>query len=123
MLAKVFVDDEATYQKWLEEGDEELKKMPLPELGKLIYENRGCATCHSIDGTRGQGPSFKGIWGHEQPLADGKSVIVDANYVRESILQPQAKIVKGFEPIMPTFQGLLREREILGVIEYLKTLQ
>ncbi|MEO8658645.1 MAG: cytochrome c oxidase subunit II [Bryobacteraceae bacterium] len=123
MMAKVFVDDDATYQKWLEEGDEELKKMPLAELGKLIYENRGCATCHSIDGVKGQGPSFKGIWGHEQPLADGKTVVVDANYVRESILQPQAKVVAGFEPIMPTFQGLVREREILGVIEYLKTLR
>lgn len=123
MLAKVSVDDEATYKKWLEEGDEELKKMPLPELGKLIYENRGCATCHSVDGTRGQGPSLKGIWGHEQKLADGKTALVDGNYIRESILEPQAKIAVGFEPIMPTFQGLLREREILGVIEYIKSLK
>ena len=63
MLAKIYVDDEEQYQKWLVEGDEEIKNMPLPELGQMVWENRGCATCHSIDGTRGQGPSWKGIWG------------------------------------------------------------
>ncbi|MDX2150960.1 MAG: cytochrome c oxidase subunit II [Bryobacteraceae bacterium] len=123
MLAKVHVDDEATYNKWLEEGDEELKKMPLKELGKLIYEQRGCTQCHSIDGTRGQGPSFKGIWAQSHKFQDGSSLSVDANYIRQSILEPQAKIVAGYEPIMPSFQGLLREREILGVIEYIKSLQ
>ncbi len=123
MMAKIHVDDDATYQKWLEEGDEELKKMPLKDLGKLIYETRGCATCHSVDGTRGQGPSLKGIWGHEQKLADGKTTAVDANYIRLSIMQPQAQIALGYEPIMPTFQGLIREREVLGVIEYIKSLQ
>ncbi len=123
MMAKIWVDDDATYQKWLEEGDEQSRTMPLKDLGRVIWENRGCNTCHSLDGVRGQGPSFKGIWGHEAKLADGKSVMVDANYVRESILQPQAKVVAGFEPIMPTFQGLLREREILAVIEFIKSLQ
>jgi cytochrome c oxidase subunit 2 len=122
MLAKIWVDDDAKYQKWLEEGDEQSRTMPLKDLGKLIWESRGCNTCHSIDGTRGQGPSFKGIYGHEAKLADGKSALVDPNYIRESILQPQAKIVAGFEPIMPTFQGLLREREILALIEFIKSL-
>jgi cytochrome c oxidase subunit 2 len=56
-------------------------------------------------------------------LSDGKPVMVDENYIRESVLQPQAKIVAGFEPIMPTFQGLLREREILAVVEFIKSLQ
>jgi len=123
MLAKIWVDEEAAYQKWLEEGDEHTRTMPLKDLGRLIWENRGCSTCHSLDGTRGQGPSFKGIWGHAQKLADGKTVVVDANYIRESILMPQAKIVAGYEPIMPTFQGLLREREIQAVIEFIKSLQ
>jgi cytochrome c oxidase subunit 2 len=123
MLAKIWVDDEAAYQKWLEEGDEQTRTMPLKDLGKIIWENRGCNTCHSIDGTRGQGPSFKGIWGKPHKLADGSSVVVDANYIRESIVNPQAKVVAGFEPIMPTFQGLLREREILAVIEFIKSLQ
>ena len=120
MLAKVHVDDEKTYEKWLQEGDEQLKTMPLGELGKLVYENRGCATCHSLDGTRGQGPSWKGIYGKQETMTDGTTVLVDDNYVRESILEPQKKIVQGYEGIMPTFQGLLREREIKGVVEFIK---
>jgi len=123
MLAKVYVDNDEQYQKWLVEGDEEIKKMPLPELGKLVHENRGCATCHSLDGTRGQGPSWKGIWGQVHHMQDGSDIKVDENYIRQSILEPQAHVVQGFEPIMPTFKGLLRDREILGVIEFIKTLK
>jgi len=123
MLAKVYVDNEADYQKWLVEGDEEIKKMPLPELGKLVHENRGCATCHTLDGSRGQGPSWKGIWGQVHTMSDGTQIKVDENYIRESVLEPQAHVVQGFEPIMPTFKGLLRDREILGVIEFIKGLK
>ena len=123
MLAKIHVDDEAKYQKWLVEGDESLKTMPLNELGHLVWENRGCSTCHSLDGTRGQGPSWKGIFGKTHQLADGKSVVVDENYIRESVLEPQSKVVAGFEPIMPTYKGMLRDREVLGVVEYIKQLK
>ncbi|MBI4875779.1 MAG: cytochrome c oxidase subunit II [Acidobacteria bacterium] len=123
MLGRIWVDNDAAYQKWLEEGDESTRSMPLKELGKMIYESRGCSTCHSIDGSRGQGPSFTGVFGHEIKLADGKTVQGDANYIRESILQPQAKIVAGYEGIMPTFQGLLREREIVALIEFIKSLK
>ncbi len=62
-----------------------------------------------------RGPSWKGIWGKMEKLNDGQTVLVDEDYVRESMMQPQAKIVAGFEPIMPTFQGLLREHEIQGI--------
>lgn len=123
MLAKVHVDDEATYQRWLKEGDEEIQKMPLKELGRLVWENRGCATCHSIDGTRGQGPTWKGIYGTNRPFTDGTSAVADENYIRQSILEPNAKVVQGYEPVMPTFQGLLRDREVLGAIEYIKSLK
>lgn len=123
MLAKISVDDEATYQRWLVEGDEEMKKMPLLDLGKLVHENRGCATCHSLDGSRGQGPSWKGIWGKTHQFADGSSAVVDENYVRQSVLEPNAKVVQGFEPVMPTYKGLLRDREILGAIEFIKSLK
>jgi cytochrome c oxidase subunit 2 len=120
MLAKVFVDTPELYDVFLREGDEEVRKMPLKELGQLVYENKGCATCHSLDGSRGQGPSFKGVFGRVEKGADGKEYKVDENYIRQSILMPQAVVVQGFEPIMPTFQGLLRDREILAVIEFLK---
>jgi cytochrome c oxidase subunit 2 len=123
MLARIFVDTPEQYETFLREGDEQTRKMPLKELGRLVWENKGCATCHSLDGTRGQGPSWKGIWNHTQRGTDGKEYKVDADYIRQSILMPQAMVVQGFEPIMPTYQGLLREREILGVIEFIKELQ
>lgn len=125
MLAKVHVDDEATYKKWVEEGDETLKTMPLPLLGKLVYEEKGCMACHALDGRRtaNGGPSWKGIYGETHEMSDGQKILVDQNYIRESILDPQKHIVKTYEGIMPTFQGLLREREILGVIEYIKSLK
>jgi cytochrome c oxidase subunit II len=123
MLARIYVDTPEEYEVFLREGDEQVRKMPLKDLGKLVYENKGCATCHSIDGTRGQGPTFKGIWGKTERGTDGKEYLVDENYIRESILVPNAMVVQGYEPIMPTFQGLLREREILGMIEYIKSLQ
>jgi cytochrome c oxidase subunit 2 len=123
MLAKIYVDTPEEYETFLREGDEQVRKMPLKDLGKLVYENKGCATCHSLDGTRGQGPSWKGIWGGVHKGTDGKDYKVDENYLRQSILNPQQMVLQGYEPIMPTFQGLLREREILGVIEYIKTLQ
>lgn len=120
MNAKIYVDTPAKYEDFLENGDEEMRKMPLAELGKMIYETRGCITCHSLDGSRGQGPSWKGIFGADHSMTDGRSFKVDENYLRTSILEPQAMIVQGYEGIMPTYQGLLRDREILAVVEFIK---
>lgn len=126
MHAKLYVDNEADYQKFVETGGTEWEdyKMKPAEWGKLQYERKGCSTCHSIDGTRiaQGGPSWKGIWGKMEKMNDGKEVLVNADYVRESMMQPQAKIVAGFEPIMPTFQGLLREHEIQGLMAFIKSL-
>jgi cytochrome c oxidase subunit 2 len=124
MFGKLTVEDEATFKKFLETGGTEWEdyKMKPAEWGKLQYERKGCSTCHSLDGTRGQGPSWKGIWGKMEKMNDGKEVLVDENYARESMMLPQAKIVAGFEPIMPTFQGLLREHEIQGLIAFIKSL-
>jgi cytochrome c oxidase subunit 2 len=97
--------------------------MPLKELGKLLYDNKGCNTCHTLDGTRSDGPSFKGIFGKAERMNDGTVIKIDENYIRQSILQPQANIVAGYEGIMPTFQGLLREREIQALVEFVKSSQ
>ncbi len=121
MLAKIYVDDEKKYNEWLETGGDLGKNMPLSEFGALLYASRGCETCHSLDGSRLEGPSLKGVFNSSVKLAGGKTVLADENYVRESILQPQAKVVAGYEPIMPTFQGLLREREINALVEFIKT--
>ncbi len=121
MLARIHVVSEEKYREWQEQGDVRLGSMPLAELGRLLYDSHGCATCHSLDGSRREGPSLKGIFGATHAMRDGSSVVVDENYLRESILEPQARIVAGYEAIMPTYQGLLRERELAALIEFIKT--
>jgi len=126
MLAKVVVHtSRGAFDRWLSDAGNFIDKLPPDKLwegGLKLFNQRGCRQCHSADGTTGIGPSFKGIWGHEQPLKGGGSAIVDENYLRESIVNPQAKIVAGFEPVMPTFQGRLKDKEITAIIEYIKTL-
>jgi len=92
--------------------------LPLPELGSKIFRTRSCVDCHSLDGKRLIGPTFKGIWGRRETLTNGSTVTVDENYVRESILNPRAKIVRGFPASMPPV--VLDDREMRGIIEFLK---
>lgn len=98
-------------------------ELSLAEKGKGIMSAKGCVACHSSDGSRLVGPSYKGIWGKEEKLADGNTVKVDENYIRESIENPTAKLVEGYPPSMPPYKGLLTEEEILAVIEYIKSLK
>jgi cytochrome c oxidase subunit II len=88
--------------------------------GQKIAQARGCVACHSSDGTPSTGPTFKGLYGKHEQLADGSALPVDEAYVRESVLHPTAKIVKGFQPVMPTFA--LTDTEIDELTDYLKTL-
>jgi cytochrome c oxidase subunit 2 len=94
--------------------------MPDWDAGQILVQRNACLTCHSLDGSRMIGPSFKGIWGREEEMQDGQKITVDANYIRESILQPMAKVVKGYAPAMPPYQGTFNEEELGAIIEYLK---
>lgn len=123
MHAKVFVDTQADYDKWMATGGTEYQNYPPEEWGKIQWERKGCQTCHTVDGTRSKGPSWKGIFGKTEKLNNGTTVQVDENYLRESMLNPNAKVVDGFEAIMPTFQGLLRQNEMDGLIAYIKSLK
>ena len=122
MIATCIVHETGEFEKWLEDASNFLDRVSPAEGGRILYKGRGCAQCHSVDGTAGIGPSFKGIFGKSHVLRDGDSVIADENYIRESILEPQAKIVAGYEPVMPTYQGRLKDREVTAIIEYIKTL-
>jgi len=94
------------------------------EFGKRIYSRRGCNACHSVDGSPATGPSWKGIYGASETLVGGAKQTVDDNYIRESILAPQAKIVDGYTGTnMPSFQGQLDDKHIAAVIEYIKSLK
>ena len=123
MWAKAVVHEPGGFERWLEDASNFLAKMSPAEAGERLYRTRGCAQCHSVDGKGGTGPTFKALFGHQVPLDGGKATVADENYIRESILEPQAKIVAGFQPVMPTFQGRLKDQEITAIIEYLKTLK
>lgn len=123
MTAKVVVHPEGEFQRWLDSAADLLDRMPPAEAGAKLFVQRGCKQCHSVDGTGGIGPTLKGIFGHEQVLRDGKRTRVDEDYLRESILDPQAKVVAGYDPVMPTFKGRIKDREIVALVEYVKTLR
>jgi cytochrome c oxidase subunit II len=90
--------------------------------GLKIYTNKGCLACHTTTGAPGVGPSWKGIWGKMEATNVG-TVKVDENYIRESVLDPQAKIVNGFGPVMPTFRGQMTDQELSEVIAYIESLK
>ena len=93
------------------------------EKGAKLFRSKTCNTCHSVDGSRLVGPTWKGIWGMEEELADGSKIKIDENYVRESILEPMKKVTKGYPPAMPTFKGLVSDQEIEYLIAYMKSLK
>lgn len=99
--------------------------LSLVEQGKNHFKGKGCVACHSVDGSpKGNlGPTLKGAFGNNVALISGASVTRDENYLRESIENPMAKIVKGFNPVMPTFKGQLSETEMGALIAYIKSLQ
>jgi cytochrome c oxidase subunit 2 len=89
--------------------------------GEKLFSQLACNTCHLPNGT-GRAPSLNGVYGAKVLLADGTIVTADDAYIRESILQPKAKIVAGYQPVMPTFQGLVSEEQILNLTAYIKSL-
>jgi cytochrome c oxidase subunit II len=119
MIGRVIVMEPAAYQAWLSGGAGE---MSMAARGQKAFQDLACHTCHMED-TGGRGPSLRGLFGSQVKLADGSTVVADEVYLRESILNPQAKLVAGYQPLMPTFQGLVNEEALLGLIEYIKTLQ
>ena len=121
MLARVIVQTPADYKKWLAEAGDMSGKMSPVAYGELLYRRHGCVNCHSLDGSAGTGPSFKGIYGRPVQLDDGSTVIVEDNYIREHILEPGTKVVKGYRPVMPTFKGLLSDKDITAIIDFIKS--
>lgn len=96
----------------------------LIEQGKALAQAKQCAACHSDDGSPRIGPTYKGVFGHEVELSNGEKIIADENYIKESILNPQAKIVKGFETmVMPPYAGQLNDEELMAIIEYVKSVR
>jgi cytochrome c oxidase subunit 2 len=119
MIGKVVVMEPADYQAWLAGGP---AAGSLSQRGEQLFNDLACNTCHRSDGS-GRGPSLVNKFGAPQELANGTSVAVNEAYVRESILTPQAKLVAGYQPLMPTFQGLVSEESVMALVEYVKSLR
>jgi cytochrome c oxidase subunit 2 len=126
MLGKVKVLPQEAYEAWLAGAEVEVPAgggESLLDLGAKLYQQKACFTCHTTDGTPLVGPTLKGVFGREERLTDGSTVTVDENYLRRSLLDPQAEVVAGYQPVMPTFQGLLTDRELDALIAYIKGLK
>jgi cytochrome c oxidase subunit 2 len=117
MIGWVDVMEPTEYQKWLAGGSEG----SLASQGEALFQKYACNTCHTNDAT-GRGPVLAGITGRAVPLANGQSIVADDNYLRESILNPTAKVAAGFQPIMPTFQGQVSEEDLIRLISYVKSI-
>ncbi|HWP99390.1 MAG TPA: cytochrome c oxidase subunit II [Vicinamibacterales bacterium] len=107
------------FQQWLAGGPVEGS---LAQQGEKLFMDLGCHTCHLPAGQQGRGPSLEGLFGRPVKLADGSTVTADEAYLREAILQPQARIVAGFQPLMPPYQGLVNEEQLNQLIAYLRAL-
>jgi cytochrome c oxidase subunit 2 len=108
-------------QEWLDSETKGIEQYEPAIAGeKFIYKLKGCIGCHTVDDSIRVGPSFKGLFGSERTFTDGTTAVADENYIRESILQPDVKIVAGYPPLM--VPQALTDQEIDVFIAYLKTL-
>ena len=117
MIGSIVVMEPAQYQAWTNGGS----TGPLSVEGEKLFSELGCATCHRQD-AQGRGPALAGVFGRPVTLEDGRTVVADENYLRESIMDPQAKIVRGYKPVMPTFQGLVTDEQMGALVAYIKSL-
>jgi len=119
MVGYVNVMSKEDYEAWL--GGNVSGQTPV-EQGRDLFENKlGCASCHA-GGPQQRGAKLEGIFGHEVKLTGGGTVVADEAYIRESILNPGAKVVEGYQPIMPTFKGQVTEEQLLALVAYIKSL-
>jgi cytochrome c oxidase subunit 2 len=126
MMAMIHVVSQEEFDKFVKEGPKKPEGISDADWGKKLYKENACITCHTTDGSKGTGPTWKGMYGHNVELNAGLSggmgsTMADEAYVRESITKPQAKVVMGFNPVMPPYK--LSEKQVSAIIEYMKTLQ
>jgi cytochrome c oxidase subunit 2 len=119
MIGKVVVLEPEAYQTWLAGGPP--AESPLVA-GEKLFTELNCVTCHRPDHA-GRGPVLQGIFGRPVNLASGDTVVADEAYVRESIVNPAARVVAGYQPVMPTYQGQVSEEQLIALVTYIESLQ
>ena len=118
MIGWVYAMEPAAFEAWLSGPGGEGS---MASRGEKLFQQYGCSTCHLLD-TQGRCPNLRGVFGNPVKLSDGTQVTADEAYVRESILNPRAKTVEGFEQLMPTFEGQISEEGLLQLIAYIRSL-
>jgi cytochrome c oxidase subunit 2 len=120
MIGSVVVMEPTDYEAWLSGAQ---PGQSLVASGAQLFQSLACNTCHRPGpGMAARGPRLEGLFGHQVALADGRSVVANEDYIRESILNPTAKVTAGYQPIMPTFQGQVTEEQLVQIIAYVKSL-
>lgn len=122
MIGQVIAMEPADFQAWLSGTERGAAPVSMAEAGKRLFTDLGCVTCHQTDDS-GRGPSLVNVAGSAVELSDGSSVVADSAYLRESILRPQQRVTAGYQPIMPTYQGLVGEDQVLELIAYIESLR
>jgi cytochrome c oxidase subunit 2 len=122
MLGTVRVLSQADYAAWLGSAT------PGPDLdlatrGRELAATRGCLACHTLDGQRHIGPSFAGLYRSTVRLRDGRATLADESYLTRSMMDPSADVVEGYQPVMPTFRGILEQPEVAALLELMKSLR
>lgn len=119
MIGEVIAMEPHDYEAWLSGG--RTTGTPV-ENGERLFADIGCITCHKDDAT-GRGPTLRGVFGSAVELTDGRTVVADENYIRESIMNSQAKVVRGYQGIMPPYQGMISEENLMQLVAYIRTLR
>ncbi|MFQ6104418.1 MAG: cytochrome c oxidase subunit II [Candidatus Glassbacteria bacterium] len=127
MLSKVVVMPVDEFEAWYEREEPGVSEVTQEEkVGLQLIQAKGCIACHSTDGTHIVGPTFKGIFGNRTTVIVGemeREIVVDEEYLRRSIIDPGAEVVKGYQPVMPPMAGMLTAEELEEIIRYLKGLE
>jgi len=118
MVGTVTVMEPAAFQSWLSGG---ASGQSLAGAGQKLFQEMGCSTCHRAD-SLARGPNLDGVFGSTVQLEGGATLTADETYVRESIVTPSARVVAGYQPIMPTYQGLIGEESLMQLVAYIRSL-
>jgi len=120
MIGSVVVMQPTEFDNWLSGN---VSQQSPAVAGQQLFQTLGCVSCHGANGEGGRGPALAGLFGRQVFLANGQTLVADEAYVRESIENPQAKLVTGFSPIMPTFQGQVTPEQLIQIMSFIKSLQ
>src|SRR4030095_3595758 len=120
MIGSVIVMQPSEFDNWLS-GNASQQSPAVA--GEQLYQTLGCVSCHGTKGEGGRGPELTGLFGKKVFLTNNQTLTADEGYLRESIENPSAKVVSGFNPIMPTFQGQVTPEQLIQIISFIKSLQ